>query len=87
MIRMTKVLLSADKSRSDLDELGIKPDTAVKAVKHVNGVVHESKNAELAAIDMLNSRLQERKHKISREILCFDTREEISLAKKANRRP
>ncbi|CAB3997160.1 RNA-directed DNA polymerase from transposon X-element [Paramuricea clavata] len=29
-----KVLLSADKSRSDLDELGIKPDTAVKAVKH-----------------------------------------------------
>ena len=63
-----KVLLSADKSRSDLDELGIKPDTAVKAVKHVNDVVHESKNAELAAIDMLNSRLQERKHKISREL-------------------
>jgi hypothetical protein len=63
-----KVLLSADKSRSDLDELGIKPDTAVKAVKHVNGVVHESKNAELAAIDMLNSRLQEREHKISREL-------------------
>ena len=54
-----KELLSADKSRSDLDELGIKPDNTVKATKHVNDVVHESKNAELAAIDILNSRLQE----------------------------
>ncbi|CAB4026496.1 Transient receptor potential cation channel subfamily A member 1, partial [Paramuricea clavata] len=34
--------LKDSRNKVYLDELGIKPDTAVKAVKHVNGVVHET---------------------------------------------
>ena len=60
-----RALFNAYKSRSNLFELGMDPDAAVKAVKHVNYVIEENENAQLAATDMLNLRLQARKKKIN----------------------
>ena len=60
--------LSANRSQTDLCELRIKPDTAVKAVEHVNYVIGEYENAQLAATDMLNLRLRERKGKLTKDI-------------------
>lgn len=63
-----RALLSADKSRAEIYELGMKPDAAVKAVKHVTEVANEYDNAKLAATDMLNLRLRERKEKLTKEL-------------------
>lgn len=63
-----RALLSANRSRTDLCELGMKPDTAVKAVEHVNYVIDECENPQLAAADMLNLRLRERKGKLTKDI-------------------
>lgn len=62
-----RALLSANRSRTDICELGMKPDTAVKAVEHVNYVIDEYENAQLAATDMLNLRLRERKGKLTKD--------------------
>ena len=63
-----RALFNAYKSRSNLFELGMDPDAAVKAVKHVNYVIEENENAQLAATDMLNLRLQARKEKLTHDI-------------------
>lgn len=63
-----RALLSANRSRSDFCELGMKPETAVRAAEHVNYVIVEYENVQLAATDMLNLCLHGRKDKLTKDI-------------------
>lgn len=59
-----RALLSADRSRSEFYNLGLKPDAAIKAVKRVNNDFQEHQNAQVSATDLLKLRLRERKDKL-----------------------
>ena len=65
-IKIARVLLSANRSRSQIDNLGINSDNITADIAKVVEVPEEWKNANMAARDMVNLSLNERKMKISR---------------------
>ena len=57
-----KAVLFATRSRKEIEDLGIKADRAVKFLRNTISISEECENALLAADDMLNIRLTQRKN-------------------------
>ena len=67
-----KAVLFTTRSRKDIEDLGIKADRAVKFLRNTISTSEECENALLAAEDMLNIRLTQKKELIDQKIKQID---------------
>ena len=75
---IVRVLLSLNRSRAELDELGIESDHIVSKRQEIQMVLEERSRAEVAAKDILKLRLESQKSNINKNI----TESEVLLEKK-----
>ena len=77
---IVRVLLSLNRSRAELDELGIESDHIVSKRQEIQMVLEERSRAEVAAKDILKLRLESQKSNINKNI----TESEVLLEKKSD---
>ena len=55
--KVIRVLLNVNRSRSEIDQLGMDSDNVLQNIEEVNTIIKERLNAKIAAEDMVKLRL------------------------------
>lgn len=77
--QVARILLSATRSRTEIERLGIDPDNIPKLIEDTKAALAEIENTQYAADDILNLRLKAQKTKLEKSI---ENNEQMCILKK-----
>ena len=70
--KVIRVLLSVNRSRSEIDQLGMDSDNVLQNTEEVNTIIKERLNAKIAAEDMVKLRLDSQVKHTQEKIKCLE---------------